>query len=258
MDIISLPDTIVAKITAFLDLDDLIALGDCHSKFRNFIYKNPEIWTSDLLFPEASQKITDKFIQKFVPKITRHYGILTLKMIDLLSLSPFGYLLVFDQFAHSVKRIEIRTTPAILTQLVHHLTIFAGNLALLQQNNNIPITFRQYAFDDEREYETTLVNSSLYSSQGNNLISYLQSQIQLDDPPFERLEEFSVSCASDDHNNTIQQLEVLTLFLSGRTGTNVQTERKRSRDDYLQSPVKYRKHHVNQYQFHHGHKVSYY
>lgn len=271
MEILSLPDRVFARIIGCLELNDLIAFGDSHSKIRDFIYESPELWTSDLLFPEGSQHITDDFVRKFVPRITRHYGILTLKMVDLFSLSSFGYLLIFDQFAHSVKNIEIRTTPAILSQLVYHLTIFAGNLALLQQNNNIPITFRQYSFDDEHEFESNLLDSTLYKNQAScsfpHLITYLYSSVQLDDPPFERLEGFYVSSTSDDHDidTTIQQLQTLAFFLAGKSLVNTPNSGKRSRDEYIQSNIKYRKHdtephHLNQYnpQFHHEHnKLSY-
>ncbi|KAI8090944.1 uncharacterized protein B0P05DRAFT_528063 [Gilbertella persicaria] len=220
MDLLSLPDQILTCITLNLQLKDLLALGDVHSRLRELVYKNPEIWTSDLLFPVQDPNITDKFIKTIVPRITRHYGILDLKMICL-PLSWKGYLMIFDQFAHSVKHIEIQATTRSLAALAHHLSVFAGNLTLLQRTNKIPITFRQYALDEDDDY-----------ALGDNLLHNLKDQFKhtkLDDPPFERLEKFQVSLVDQESSHLVQQLHVLTCFLSGRP---VGESNKRMREDY--------------------------
>lgn len=198
-------------------LKDLLSLGDSHSKLREVIYKSPEIWTSDLLFPIGDDRITDKFIQRIIPRITRHYGIMELKMIDL-PLTWFGYLLIFDQFAHSVSRIEIKATIEQLNQLSHHLSIFAGNLAMLQQNNKIPITFRQYAFDDEEEFSTALIDSNYLGQSTLHNLNDQFASMELDDPPFERLNDFNiiVSGGSGGSENVVNQLKLIASFLSGQ------------------------------------------
>ncbi|KAL9544069.1 hypothetical protein MBANPS3_007807 [Mucor bainieri] len=215
MSLLSLPDQILTQVTLNLELKDLLALGDSHTRLRDLVYKTPEIWTSDLLFPAADGRITDKFIKCIVPRITRHYGILSLKMIRL-PLTWTGYFMVFDQFAHSVKHIHMETSLSNLRQLVHHM----GNLAMLQRSNKIPITFRQYSFDHE-EYANELAESHhLGQSTLHNLINQFP-HMKLDDPPFERLQVFHVDLKEEqDHQekqHLLRQLESLTCFLSGRT-----------------------------------------
>ncbi|KAI8349201.1 hypothetical protein EDC96DRAFT_520273 [Choanephora cucurbitarum] len=208
VDLLSLSDQILTCVTSNLQLKDLLALADCHSRLRELVYKNPGIWTSDLLFPIGDSDITDTFIKAIVPRITRHYGILDLKMIGL-PLSWKGYLMIFDQFAHSVKHIEIQASSSALTNLAHHLSIFAANLTLLQRNNKIPITFRQYAFDDEDEFVL-----------GDSMLHSLESQfkhMKLDDPPFERLEQFRVKLEGDSTSSDLEErLRLLAFFLSGK------------------------------------------
>ncbi|CAO3656458.1 unnamed protein product [Mucor fragilis] len=216
MSLLSLPDQILTQVTLNLELKDLLALGDSHTRLRDLVYKTPEIWTSDLLFPAADGRITDKFIKCIVPRITRHYGILSLKMIHL-PLTWTGYFMIFDQFAHSVKHIHMETSVSDLRQLVHHLGVFAGNLAMLQRSNRIPITFRQYSFDHE-EYTNELAESHyLGQSTLHNLINQLP-HMKLDDPPFERLQVFNVDVKEEQEQQYLfRQLESLTCFLSGRT-----------------------------------------
>ncbi|KAK4513909.1 TATA-binding protein (TBP) [Mucor velutinosus] len=219
MSLLSLPDQILTQVTLNLELKDLLALGDSHTRLRDLVYKTPEIWTSDLLFPVADGRITDRFIKCIVPRITRHYGILSLKMIHL-PLTWTGYFMVFDQFAHSVKHVHMKTSLSNLRQLVHHLGVFAGNLAVLQRSNRIPITFRQYSFDPE-EYANELAESHyLGQSTLHNLINQFP-HMKLDDPPFERLQVFNVDVKEDqdqqEQQHLFSQLESLTCFLSGRT-----------------------------------------
>ncbi|CEP14679.1 hypothetical protein [Parasitella parasitica] len=250
MSLLSLPDQIITQVILNLELKDLLALGDSHSRLRDLVYKTPEIWTSDMLFPVGDSRITDKFTQRIVPRITRHYGILSLKMIHL-PLTWIGYFMIFDQFAHSVKRIQIDTPSANLEHLVHHLGVFAGNLAMLQRSNRIPITFRQYAFDHE-EHATELANSTNYLGQStlHNLINQM-AHMNLDDPPFERLELFNVDVKQGDQH-LVEQLGLLTGFLSGRTTTdpvihspipNTVLNSKRQRADEPTQPTnKYQRH----------------
>ncbi|KAG2205370.1 hypothetical protein INT47_007155 [Mucor saturninus] len=219
MSLLDFPEDVVIRLICHLGLKDLLALGDSNSKLREIVYKSPEVWNNgDLLFPIADKSITDKFIQRIIPRITRHYGIMELKMIDL-PLTWSGYLMIFDQFAHSVNRIEIKTTVDELIKLVHHLSIFAGNLAMLQQNNQIPITFRQYAFDDEDEYSAALADSNYLGQRTLHNLNDQFAYMKLDDPPFERLNDFRVvtnAKNSPDESMAMRQLELLASFLSGR------------------------------------------
>jgi multidrug transporter EmrE-like cation transporter len=214
--LLSLPDKILTQVTLNLELKDLIALGDSHPRLGSLVFKNPDIWTSDLLFPAQDTQINDKFIKLVVPRITRHYGILSLKMIDLVALTWTGYMIIFDQFAHSVKHIEIQTTYTALSQLAHHLTVFAGNLALLQYNNKIPITFRQYAFDHEA-YASALADASYLGQNTLHSLNDQFAQMKLDDPPFERLQQFHVLGNDGACEPIIRQLNTVAAFLSGVT-----------------------------------------
>ncbi|KAG2235139.1 hypothetical protein INT48_006520 [Thamnidium elegans] len=220
MHILKIPDSIVINLIYYLGLKDILALGDSHTKLRDLVYKSPEVWNDgNLLFPIGDKSITDKFIQRVIPRITRHYGILELRMIEL-PLTWSGYLMIFDQFAHSVNRIEIKTNLDELKKLVHHLTIFAGNLAILQQNNKIPITFRQYAFDDEEEYSLALADSNYLGQRTLHNLNDQFACMKLDDPPFERLHDFHIvttACTNASNEvTTMRQLELLASFLSGR------------------------------------------
>ncbi|KAG2191358.1 hypothetical protein INT46_008950 [Mucor plumbeus] len=264
MSFLSLPDQILTQVTLNLGLKDLLALGDSHTRLRDLVYKTPEIWTSDLLFPIGDKRITDKFIQRIVPRITRHYGILSLKMIHL-PLTWTGYLMIFDQFAHSVKRIQINTSLTNLRQLVHHLGVFAGNLAMLQQSNKIPITFRQYAFDHE-EYASELADSNYLGQSTLHNLSNQFAQMKLDDPPFERLEVFDVDCKDQQDHNLLKQLESLACFLSGRTMDNpfIQSpiptsnmfNNKRQRDDTITGSNKYMRHETSPHPQHNYHQYQ--
>lgn len=242
MNLSSLPETVIIKIVCYLELKDLLSFGDCSNKLREIVYKSPEIWTSDLLFPIGDKTITDKFTQRIIPRITRHYGILDLQMIDL-PLTWCGYLMIFDQFAHSVNRIQIKASSQELDRLAHHLSVFAGNLAMLQENNKIPITFRQYALDDEEEYSTALNDSNYLGQKTLDYMNEYLTRMQLDDPPFERLEEFRVIEIKNDSNNinntnTLRQLEVLASFLSGRPiNINQQQQQQINQSTIPRSPI---------------------
>ncbi|KAI7900946.1 uncharacterized protein BX663DRAFT_515806 [Cokeromyces recurvatus] len=237
MDLISLPDQILIKITSKLSLQDLLSLGDSHTRLRSFIYESPEIWTSNILFPKNDRKITDIFIQLIIPRITRHYGILSLRMIQLPSVSWKGYFLIFDQFAHSVKRIHIElTNTKVLWDLAHHLAIFAGYLVVLQKTNQIPITFKQYyALHDEERYAAILAKSKYLGQHSlEALCENLVKRYQLDDPPFERLELFDLKFVSvletyHEVNNAIRQIKLLSLFLSGH---HLQLDKRKRGEDH--------------------------
>ncbi|ORX61847.1 hypothetical protein DM01DRAFT_1270734, partial [Hesseltinella vesiculosa] len=125
---------------------DLQQLGDSCSRFHAMVFNNPRVWRPQVLFPAKDARVTDTFIKQLVPNITRHYGIQTLRLIQL-PLTWLGYMCIFDQFAHSVDLIQVETSKPILKDLVYHLTVFAANLVVLQQDNLIPITFRQYSLD---------------------------------------------------------------------------------------------------------------
>ncbi|KAI8884888.1 hypothetical protein K501DRAFT_284604 [Backusella circina FSU 941] len=239
MKLYEIPEIILTQVSEYLNLKDLLSLADSHDNLSTLVYTEPKIWTSDRLFPPRDDMITDQFVRKLVPRITRHYGILELKMIDL-PLTWSGYLMIFDQFAHSVNKIEIKATEAQLYQLAHHLSIFAGNLAMLQQNNKIPITFRQYALDDEEEYIIALSGSNYLGQDSLHNLNRQLRVMKLDDPPFERLNSFQVS--GIDHSvELIGQLEFLASFLSGRSLFSV--KRQREEPHHLE-PIKHMKHHL--------------
>lgn len=272
MSLLKLPDSVIIRLIHYLGLKDLLPLGDSHSKLRELVYKSPEVWNNgDLLFPIADKSITDKFIQRIIPRITRHYGIMELKMIDL-PLTWSGYLMIFDQFAHSVNSIEIKATLDELIKLAHHLSIFAGNLAMLQQNNKIPITFRQYAFDDEEEYSGALADSNYLGQRTLHNLKDQFAYMKLDDPPFERLNDFRVvtnAKNSSDESMAMRQLELLASFLSGRpisinkqiiAGSPIpsaRTANKRSRDHDQQTAFKHPRYYSPQQQEEPHHLPSY-
>ncbi|ORZ03836.1 hypothetical protein BCR43DRAFT_484067 [Syncephalastrum racemosum] len=236
----SLSDAVLLRLMRYLGLHDLLALARVNTQLRRIVYSEPQVWTGDLLFPESDVTITDSFIQQFVSRITRSYAVRGLRMIKL-PLSWTGYMWIFDHFAHSVDAIQIVASEDTLDQLAHHLSIFAGNLALLQHENKIPITFRQYAIDD-REYADTLAATRYMGHDSlQTMTRTLLSEFRLDDPPFERLESFQVSCtehqdtdASVDHENPqVHKLYLLASFLAGRP---IRLSRLQSEPEALRAP----------------------
>ncbi|KAG2227646.1 hypothetical protein INT45_004687 [Circinella minor] len=243
-----LPNNILIRISNYLRLGDLVTLQSADANLEDFLHRYPEVWTTNLFFPPNDMTITDGFIRHNVPKIPRSYALREIKLVNL-PLTWAGFLWVFDHFAHSVDRIHVKASEQTLTDLARHLSIFAGNLAVLQHENKIPITFRQYAINHS-EYENTLwihqqtddynnrisaiENNSRYSISNigrdnnnnsttlKNLRRYLET-LRLDDPPFEQLAELYVECTDqsptvsvDTHeNNPIHQIYFVTSFLSG-------------------------------------------
>ncbi|ORZ14561.1 hypothetical protein BCR42DRAFT_417185 [Absidia repens] len=251
----SLPESILLQVVYHLSLQELQQLAQTCRPLRELVYNSPRVWHQHVLFPANDTLITDRFIQHFVPHITRHHGIQTLRL-ERLPLGWLGYLFIFDQFAHSVDYIHVETSFVILQDLVYHLTVFAANLMVLQQDNMIPITFRQYGLDASSYYQvlvdhqflgktnlahiTQLINKN---NSGNSIRngtggggdddSYLSN---LDDPPFENLQHWAAVCT--DHpppdqkqdqdkdqqdsvvRNCISQLDSLISFLAGRQVTN--------------------------------------
>ncbi|KAI7863950.1 hypothetical protein BDF14DRAFT_1838811 [Spinellus fusiger] len=263
MGFLLLKDSVLVRIASLLGLHDLLHLSCVNKRLQQLIYNNPKVWTSNHLFPEADAAITDRFVGRLVPRITRLYGIRSLRLIRL-SLSWLGYLCIFDQFAHSVDYIDLVTTRACLTDLIYHLSIFAGNLAMLQHDNRIPITFRQYAMDKDEHEAALAATHYLGQNTWHNLSPFLSS-VTLDDPPFERLIQFRVSSTdhADDENDQIRQLHFLTCFLAGKPSSDLQslsilmsssqqrqplhphpsTHYKRSREEETMSLIPYPKHH---------------
>ncbi|KAG1467183.1 hypothetical protein G6F56_004552 [Rhizopus delemar] len=201
MKLVSLPEKIIVNITRYLELRDIVELGQVNVKLNQCLYKEPAIWTKHILFPANNSSITDDFIRKTIPKITRRYGILDIQMIDL-PLTWFGYFLIFDQFAHSLASVRIQSDH--LFHLLHHLTQFAINLASLQQENQIPCTFREYAFEVDPKEPIPILKP----------LPKTISQIKLDDPPFERLNHVSIT-SQVAQDELVSQLEILFSFLSG-------------------------------------------
>ncbi|CAO3597347.1 unnamed protein product [Absidia cylindrospora] len=243
--LLTIEKPLLLKVLYYLNLQELLQLAETCPQLQDFIYNNPFVWNSHVLFPLNDSRITDTFIQQLVPKITRHYGIRKLQVIQL-PLSWLGYLHIFDQFAHTVDHIQIKTKLAILQDLVHHLTIFASNLIVLQQGNHIPITFRQYCLDAPFYYQvlvdhhffgkrtvaqltklffTTTTNGNINKENDtNDNLGFSQ----LDDPPFERLVQWTVGCTDhfrlnqnggDSIDSVVTQLEALVSFLAGRQVT---------------------------------------
>ena len=247
-----LPNNVLIRISNYLRLGDLVTLQSADADLEDFLHRHPEVWTTNLFFPANDMTITDDFIRRHVPKIPRSYALREMRLVNL-PLTWAGFLWIFDHFAHSVDRIRVKASEQTLTDLARHLSIFAGNLAVLQHENKIPITFRQYAINHS-EYENTLwihqqtedynnristigshsshsiSNSGRGSNNNNNnnnttlenLRRYLEN-LRLDDPPFEQLAELYVECTDqsssvsvDTHeNNPIHQIYFVTSFLSG-------------------------------------------
>ncbi|KAI9029860.1 hypothetical protein CLU79DRAFT_732904 [Phycomyces nitens] len=245
-----LSDYQIVLTASHLCLHDVIQLSRVNMRLQNLVYNNTSVWTTDHLFPEGDPSITDRFVARLVPRITRFYGIQALRLVRL-PLSWAGYLRIFDQFAHSIAYIDLIASGVCLSDLIYHLSIFAGNLAMLQQDNRIPITFREYAADSEKHCSALAATGYLGQQSWRNLTPLLSS-LKLDDPPFERLVQFRVSSTdhAEDENAQIHQLHFLTSFLAGkslafpspqRISPQSQTHHKRSRDDEL-IPIPYPKH----------------
>lgn len=258
--ITSLPKDVLIRITSFLELKDILTLASVNTFLERLVFANPEIWTSNLLFPAGDSSITDQFIRKFVPRITRSYNVRELRLVDL-PLTWFGILCIFDQFAHSVDTIHLKISDATLSDLVRHLAIFAGNLVLLQRDNKIPITFRQYALD-ETTYNQNMAAENYFGQQSISGISKVLATLRLDDPPFERLSSLDVS--STDHNRTsfdhenedhIRQLYLLVSFLAGRQLDYPSRKRPREHEDITTSiPTKQPRRHDNGNNLHTAHQ----
>ncbi|KAI8079860.1 uncharacterized protein BX664DRAFT_341632 [Halteromyces radiatus] len=229
--LLKLQESVLFKIIYYLNLQELQQLGQSCRQLHGLIYNNPRVWHQHVLFPAKDSRLTDKFIQQLVPQITRHYGIQTLRLIQL-PLSWLGYLFIFDQFAHSVDQIQVETTHAVLQDLVYHLTVFAANLTVLQSDNHIPITFRQYCHDASYYYQVLVDHRFLGKSNVTDMIELFDTTGQtlvskLDDPPFERLRQWQVVCTDhnddDDDDNKkdcLTRLQCIVSFLAGRQVTN--------------------------------------
>ncbi|KAI8340263.1 hypothetical protein BC941DRAFT_419950 [Chlamydoabsidia padenii] len=229
--LLKLSDTLLLKVIYYLNLQDLQQLGQTNQQLRDLVYNNTRVWHQHVLFPPKDSRLTDQFIRHLVPQITRHYGIHTLRLIQL-PLTWQGYMFIFDQFAHSVDHIQLETTLTVLQDLVHHLTIFAANLALIQQDNNIPITFRQYCLFSSEYYQVLVDHQFLGGSNVAHITrlfmtkedstkhsSAVRRLSELDDPPFERLLQWQVKCTDHPSELTsvdcMAQLESLISFLAG-------------------------------------------
>lgn len=233
--LLKLPDALLLKVIYYLNLQELQQLGQTSMQFHELVYNNPRVWHQHVLFPPKDSRITDQFIRQLVPQITRLHGIHTLRLIQL-PLTWQGYMYIFDQFAHSVDHIQLETTSAVLQDLVHHLTIFAANLAVIQQDNHIPITFRQYCADASLYHQVLVDHSFLGESNVAQVTRRFLSHSNkgtggsrlsnLDDPPFEKLLHWQVRCTSPSESNSgeggdcIVQLESLVSFLSGSQAIN--------------------------------------
>ncbi|KAI8979741.1 hypothetical protein BDF20DRAFT_871373 [Mycotypha africana] len=212
-----IPKSILVHIASYLNLKDVLEFAESHKIIENIVYESPEIWTTNMLFPVNDSTITDKFIRQTIPRITRLYGISNLTMFNL-PLTWVGYFLVFDQFAHTIKELKIHAGLDTLLELNKHLCTFAGNLLLLQRANQIPISFKNYAFDDEEEYATAVSKSHLLDMGLGSLYEQLEYE-RLDDPPFEQLKQFEVTVPYDaiyrrKETVVIDRLKVLIAFLS--------------------------------------------
>ncbi|KAI7876185.1 hypothetical protein K492DRAFT_172730 [Lichtheimia hyalospora FSU 10163] len=212
-----LPENILNQITTYLGLRELVALGGVNKRLKQIVYSDQGIvWQrNDLLFPAKDNSITDTFIQSLVDDIPRSYAVHKIRLVGL-PLSWEGCFRVFDHFAHSVDHIHVSAPNATLADLVYHLSVFAGNLAMLQYENKIPITFREYTVCHE-EHKLALTESNYLGTHSLAGLNRLLERITLDDPPFERLAQIDVSStdASFDHE-IIRQIYFLTGFLAGR------------------------------------------
>ncbi|KAI9318013.1 hypothetical protein BX666DRAFT_2134485 [Dichotomocladium elegans] len=173
-----LPSKVLEDIIFYLNLEDVVELCSVNADLKDRLCQG--VWRRDLLFPAEDRSVTDDFVKRLVRRIPRSYAVLEMRLVNL-PLSWQGLLLLFDHFGHSVERIHLTASAATLAALARHLSVFAANLALLQHENKIPITFREYCVD-----YTNLV------AAGRSLDRWLADDIVLDDPPFERLEELTI------------------------------------------------------------------
>ncbi|KAI9299403.1 hypothetical protein BJ944DRAFT_274264 [Cunninghamella echinulata] len=228
MSIHKLDESIFLKIIHYLHLQDVQTIGQTCKKLHQVVYNNPKIW-SHILFPIQDTRITDTFIKQLVPQITRHYGIHHLTLIRL-PLTWKGYFFIFDQFAHSVDKIQLETNMGVIDDMVYHLCVFTATLILLQQDNNIPITFRQYCIEpevyDELLSQHGFLKKKKHDEDKVTFMISLFHQYTLDDPPFERLNEWYTTLnnsSSTDHpssseeeinNKKMTQLQFIVSFLA--------------------------------------------
>ncbi|CAO3646495.1 unnamed protein product [Cunninghamella blakesleeana] len=237
MSIHKLDESIFLRIISYLSLQDVQTIGQTCKKLQDEVYNNPKIW-DQLLFPIQDTRITDKYIQQLVPQITRHYGVHHLKLIRL-PLTWKGYFFIFDQFGHSIDKIQLETNHQVIVEMVYHLCIFACTLTILQQENNIPITFRQYCLEPEVYYQLLIQHQFLshhylnHVNQEKNeeekkkriikdLIQHAMKIKPLDDPPFERLHEWYttftpssfLSEKKEEETTLLSQLQSIVSFLA--------------------------------------------
>ncbi|KAI8140851.1 hypothetical protein BJV82DRAFT_621381 [Fennellomyces sp. T-0311] len=236
-----LPDKVLIRLSYYLGLGDMVALRSADAKWNEFLQRHPEVWSSNhLLFPKDDSTITDEFIRRNIPTIPRSYAVREMRL-EGLPLTWAGFLYIFDHFGHSVDRIHLAASEATLADLARHLCIFAGNLALLQHENKIPITFRQYAIS-QTEYENTLAQTNYMGQNNLRGMRRLLESLTLDDPPFEHLAELNIEStdhtSSFDQHENIHQIYFIAAFLAGRHELR-HFNNKRTRED---DDVSLRKH----------------
>ena len=247
----TLPDQALLRLSRHLGLSDMVALRSVPgAKYDEFLQRHPQVWSSQhLLFPTNDPAITDDFIRRTVPTIPRSYDIREMRLVGL-PLTWAGFLFIFDHFGHSVDRIYLTASEQTLQDLARHLCIFAGNLALLQHENKIPITFRQYVFT-QAECEQTLAHTDYMGQSSLSGMRHLLERWTLDDPPFEHRAELHIECTdhSSSFDQSIHQIYFIAAFLAGRHelrhGTNKRTrdnddlslKKQRRRQDNALSPI---------------------
>ncbi|KAI9290223.1 hypothetical protein BC943DRAFT_313529 [Umbelopsis sp. AD052] len=226
--LLSLNPYILTKVVDSLALKDVILLASTCRQLHQLIYETAEIWNDGMLFEDHNQDIDDEVIANIVPRITRSYGIHSLKIIGLHKVTSIGILQIFDQFAHALKDIEISTSMAVIEALTEHLEAFSLKLGLLQAANSIPLTFWEYRCHHKEymEHVADYMSQSLPSPTDSNYttnshaelfarLRWLQLPTKLDDPPFEHLEKIKVIITDGDDHSILLKLRSLIAYLSG-------------------------------------------
>ncbi|KAI8582760.1 hypothetical protein K450DRAFT_226791 [Umbelopsis ramanniana AG] len=226
--LLSLNPSILIKVVDTLALKDVILLASTCRQLHQLIYETADIWNAGMLFEDHNQDIDDEVIAYIVPRITRSYGIHSLKIIGLHKVTSIGILQIFDQFAHALKDIELGTSMAVIEALTDHLEAFSLKLGLLQAANSIPLTFWEYRCHHKEYMEqvAAYMSQSLPSPTDSKNTNYshaelfarlrwLQLPTKLDDPPFEHLEKIKVIITDGDDHAILLKLRSLIAYLSG-------------------------------------------
>ncbi|SAM02869.1 hypothetical protein [Absidia glauca] len=231
-------NTVLIHLCYHLSIRDIVILGKTCQNLHQRLFSEGEIWKArSLIFrPQDRPWILQPLvIQKLIPTLPRYHGLKKLVIHDIPTLDSMTLLLIFDHCAHSIHHLDLILSHSQCHELCMHLQAFCFHLATSQAWNKIPLTLHQYTLDSTQLYHQA--QQSLQSLPHQPfLINQLIAQglpTRMDDPPFEMLEQISISIPAspapqiptcDTHLSSapsasllIQQFHHLTVLLSRHT-----------------------------------------